>query len=52
MTGQPLEHQYTHIYGANDMEELLPRIVSYFTGVEFENKLTPQLQNSTRTTTR
>jgi len=32
VTGQPLEHQYENIYGANDMEKLLPSIVSYFTG--------------------
>ncbi len=32
VTGQPLEHQYQYVYGANDMEKLLPRIVSYFTG--------------------
>ncbi len=32
VTGQPLEHQYEHIYGSQDMENLLPRIVSYFTG--------------------
>ena len=32
VTGQPLEHQYENIYGASDMEKLLPRIVSYFTG--------------------
>lgn len=31
MTGQPLEHQYIYIHGNNDMEELLPRIVGYFT---------------------
>lgn len=31
MTGQPLEHQYEYIYGNPDMEELLPRIVGYFT---------------------
>jgi len=34
MTGQPLEHQYTHLYGAPDMEELLPRIISYFVGAD------------------
>ncbi len=33
MSGQPLEHQYDYVYGSPDMEELLPRIVSYFTGV-------------------
>jgi hypothetical protein len=33
MSGQPLEHQHVYIYGDNDMEELLPRIISYFTGV-------------------
>lgn len=32
VTGQPLEHQYENIYGNSDMEELLPRIVAYFTG--------------------
>lgn len=32
ITGQPLEHQYENVYGDPDMEELLPRIVSYFTG--------------------
>lgn len=32
VTGQPLEHQYQNVYGAPDMEKLLPRIVSYFTG--------------------
>jgi len=32
VSGQPLEHQYGHIYGSPDMEELLPRIISYFTG--------------------
>ncbi len=33
MSGQTLEHQYVYVYGNNDMEELLPRIISYFTGV-------------------
>lgn len=32
VTGQPLEHQYDRIYGSPDMEQLLPRIVRYFTG--------------------
>jgi hypothetical protein len=32
VSGQPLEHQYDHIYGSPDMEELLPRIIAYFTG--------------------
>jgi len=32
ITGQPLEHQYDRVYGSPDMEEMLPRIVSYFTG--------------------
>jgi hypothetical protein len=32
MTGQPLEHQYKYIYGNPDMENLLPRIIAYFTG--------------------
>ena len=39
VTGQPLEHQYDNLYGKNDMEELLPRIVSYFTGKEFSKTL-------------
>ncbi|MBD3225650.1 MAG: PKD domain-containing protein, partial [Caldithrix sp.] len=34
VTGQPLEHQYDNLYGNSDMEALLPRIVSYFTGQE------------------
>jgi len=33
MTGQPLEHQYNRVYGARDMEFLIPRILSHFTGV-------------------
>lgn len=32
ITGQPLEHQYDRVYGSPDMEQLLPRIVAYFTG--------------------
>lgn len=32
MSTQPLEHQYDRVYGNEDMEELLPRIVAYFTG--------------------
>ena len=32
LTGQPLEHQYSNVHWANDMEELLPRIIAYFTG--------------------
>ena len=32
LSGQPLEHQYENVYGNDDMAELLPRIVSYFTG--------------------
>ncbi len=35
LSGQPLEHQYDRIYGAPDMEQLLPRIVSYFTGKSY-----------------
>ena len=42
ISGQPLEHQYEHIYGNSDMEELLPRIVAYFTG----NEVTASLFNS------
>jgi len=36
LTGQPLEHQYDNIYNQSDMEHLLPRIVSYFTGKSLE----------------
>ena len=49
VTGQPLEHQYDNIYGANDMEELLPRIVSYFTGKELTKPLAkPARRSSSR----
>jgi Viral BACON domain/PKD domain len=35
MSGQPLEHQVDNNWGEpNDMSQLLPRIVSYFLGVE------------------
>lgn len=34
VTSQPLEHQYRAIYGSPDMEQLLPRIVSYFVGIQ------------------
>ncbi|MCB2212827.1 PKD domain-containing protein [bacterium] len=35
MSGQPLEHQYDYDwYTPDDMDQLLPRIVSYFLGVE------------------
>jgi hypothetical protein len=30
-SGLPLEHQYERVYGAYDLEQLLPRIVSYVT---------------------
>lgn len=33
VAGQPLEHQYTH---GGQLETLLPRIVSYFTGIELD----------------
>ena len=39
VTGQPLEHQYENVYGASDMEKLLPRIVSYFTGKSLPKSL-------------
>ncbi len=39
ITGQPLEHQYDRVYGAPDMEKLLPRIVAYFTGKPFSKAL-------------
>jgi len=32
MAAQPLEHQYDRVYNNPDMEQLLPRIVAYFTG--------------------
>jgi len=40
VTGQPLEHQYDNNYGAaDDMSQLLPRIVSYFTGKQLSKEL-------------
>lgn len=30
ISGQPLEHQY--VYGSHDMQQLLPRLLAYFTG--------------------
>lgn len=49
ISGQPLEHQYDHLYGNPDMEQLLPRIVSYFTGKEFTGSLAKRtLPKSTR----
>ncbi len=51
VTGQPLEHQYEHIYGNPDMENLLPRIVSYFTGKSLAKTLHKRsLPKSTRPT--
>lgn len=41
MSGQPLEHQFDRIYGAPDMEKLLPAIVSYFTGVKNKKSILP-----------
>ncbi len=32
MSGQPLEHQVVYPYNDDEMSELLPRIISYFTG--------------------
>ncbi|MBM4368742.1 MAG: PKD domain-containing protein [Deltaproteobacteria bacterium] len=32
VTGQPLEHQATYVYGAPDMAALLPAVLGYFTG--------------------
>jgi hypothetical protein len=46
ITGQPLEHQYDNIYQANDMEELLPRIVSYFTGKDLTKPLAKPVRSS------
>lgn len=49
ITGQPLEHQYQNVYGASDMEKLLPRIVSYFTGKALPKSLPKRdLPQSTR----
>ncbi len=48
ISGQPLEHQYDHLYGNPDMEQLLPRIVSYFTGKEFTALAKRPLPKSTR----
>jgi len=49
MTGQPLEHQYDRVYGNPDMEQLLPRIVSYFTGKPFQKPLgKPKLPLATK----
>jgi len=54
ITGQPLEHQYENVVGAADMEELLPRIVSYFTGTTYNKSLLAStkadLKKSTRPT--
>lgn len=36
MSGLPLEHQYVHVYGNNDLEQLLPRIIAYVVGVEHQ----------------
>jgi len=48
LTGQPLEHQYDRIYGSADMEELLPRIVAYFTGKSISKPLRKKaIQKST-----
>ncbi|MFP4548422.1 MAG: PKD domain-containing protein [Fidelibacterota bacterium] len=47
VTGQPLEHQYDNNYGvADDMSQLLPRIVSYFTGKAFGKQLPKPLSKS------
>lgn len=48
MSGQPLEHQVVYPYGTDEMSALLPRIVSYFTGValpgpaRFETAVSPR----------
>jgi len=41
ISGQPLEHQYDRVYRNPDMENLLPRIISRFTG----RQLTKTLNN-------
>ena len=44
VTGQPLEHQYGRLYGEANMGELLPRIITYFTGQSINKKFrTPAL---------
>ncbi|MBN2280294.1 MAG: PKD domain-containing protein [Candidatus Marinimicrobia bacterium] len=50
VTGQPLEHQYDNNYGnPDDMKQLLPRIVSYFTGKQFSKAIpAPMGKNSNR----
>ena len=51
ITGQPLEHQYDNVYGVDDMSELLPRIVAYFTGQSFAKPLAKRnLRQSVRPT--
>jgi len=42
ISGQPLEHQYDYVYGADEMSELLPRIASYFTGKDYSKNLLKQ----------
>jgi hypothetical protein len=48
ITGQPLEHQFDRIYDNPDMEELLPRIVSYFTGKTLAKPVMKKKMVSTR----
>ncbi len=48
MSGQPLEHQYYYLVGAPDMEELLPRIISYFTGAALPGPARRELAVSPR----
>jgi len=48
MSGQPLEHQYDHIYGNSDMENLLPRIVAYFTGKQYKAPLAKHLPTASQ----
>ena len=46
MTGQPIEHQYKYIFYDPDMEELLPRIIAYFTGKDPGNRMQMEMTRS------
>ncbi len=50
MSGQPLEHQYYYPYGTDEMSELLPRIISYFTGVPLPGPARHETAESPRPT--
>lgn len=40
MGGMPMEHQYRQVYQQRDLEELLPRVIAYFTGKEYNGQNT------------